>query len=239
MRGRPVDVPDREIIRLYVEDRKTMKQVAFLCGISVGYVFKVLKRNDIKTRSAAEVNKGFKHSEEFKKRMSLINKGKKMSEESKKKLSQALKKGGVGHKKIRGDGYVYIYFPDHPNATKDGYIMEHVLVMEALIGRHLGKDEVVHHKNKQRDDNRKENLVLMTFKEHSKLHIVERRANSELKHHTVKVRNIDTKEEFCSVKEAAQKYDVASTNISRACRSSYRKVRGYSWEYIQEGVMQN
>lgn len=52
--------------------------------------------------------------------------------------------------------------------------MEHDLVMECIIGRHLKDDEVVHHKNKIRNDNRKENLELMTFKEHAALHMKER-----------------------------------------------------------------
>lgn len=44
-------------------------------------------------------------------------------------MSEAQKKGGIGHKKLHTDGYLYIYFPDHPKSSKDGYIMEHVLVM--------------------------------------------------------------------------------------------------------------
>lgn len=71
--------------------------------------------------------------------------------------------------------WLYFYlFPDHPKSNKDGYIMEHDLVMECIIGRHLKDDEVVHHKNKIRNDNRKENLELMTFKEHAALHMKER-----------------------------------------------------------------
>lgn len=80
------------------------------------------------------------------------------------------KQGGIGHKKKRSDGYVFIYFPDHPMSTKDGYVMEHDLVMEALIGRHLKGNECVHHINEIRDDNRKENLMLMTKSEHMSLH---------------------------------------------------------------------
>ena len=89
-------------------------------------------------------------------------------------MSESAKNGGIGHKKKRCDGYIAVYFPDHPNSTKDGYIMEHDLVMECLIGRHLKSDEVVHHINRVRDDNRKENLQLMTIKEHASFHMKER-----------------------------------------------------------------
>lgn len=63
-------------------------------------------------------------------------------------------------------GYILVRRPEHPQATKRGYIMEHRLVMEKMIGRHLEKGEVVHHKNKNKSDNRKRNLELMTKYQH-------------------------------------------------------------------------
>ena len=95
--------------------------------------------------------------------------------EQNRKQPEAIRKGGIGHKKTRSDGYTYIYFPDHPKSTKDGYIMEHILVMECLIGRHLYDHEVVHHINHIRADNRKENLELMTRSEHTSHHMRERK----------------------------------------------------------------
>ena len=53
-----------------------------------------------------------------------------------------------------------VYSPNHPNVTKLGYILEHRLVMEKKIGRYLKPREVVHHINKDREDNRLENLEL-------------------------------------------------------------------------------
>ena len=98
-------------------------------------------------------------------------------EEQKRKIADGHKKGGIGHKKKRSDGYISVYFPDHPRSSNDGYIMEHDLVMECLIGRHLKNDEVVHHKNRKKDDNRKENLQLMTKSEHTTFHLNERYKN--------------------------------------------------------------
>lgn len=67
-------------------------------------------------------------------------------------------------------GYRMIKTQGHPRATKHGYVAEHVLVMEAHIGRALLPHEEVHHINRVKDDNRIENLALMDRSEHHRLH---------------------------------------------------------------------
>src|SRR5687768_114586 len=101
------------------------------------------------------------------------NYGKKLTEETKKKMSISHKaekhwnwQGGI---KFNSAGYVLVYAPDHPKADKDGYVREHRLVMEEYLGRYLDKNEIPHHKNGNKKDNRIENLQLMTESQHDKL----------------------------------------------------------------------
>lgn len=57
-------------------------------------------------------------------------------------------------------GQVYVYQPDHPFARNDGFVPRSRLVMEALIGRFMTKDERVYHENGLLEDDSPENLTL-------------------------------------------------------------------------------
>lgn len=67
-----------------------------------------------------------------------------------------------GGRFVDHEGYVWVYCGPHPYGKKPDmrHIKEHRLVMEKHLGRYLKPNEVVHHKNGIRDDNRLENLEL-------------------------------------------------------------------------------
>jgi hypothetical protein len=70
---------------------------------------------------------------------------------------------------MNSQGYVLLRMPDHPRANK-GYVLEHRITAETMIGRPLEAGEHVHHLNGERADNRPENLVVLSQRDHGKLH---------------------------------------------------------------------
>ena len=91
--------------------------------------------------------------------------GKHQTKEAKRKISLATKgpknpywKGG----KYKSGGYILIWKPKHPFCNKQGYIIEHRLKAEQYLKRYLTREEIVHHINKIRDDNRIRNLIVFT-----------------------------------------------------------------------------
>ena len=67
-------------------------------------------------------------------------------------------------KKMTNNGYIRIFVDDR-------WIYEHVYIVEQFIGRELEPEEVVHHINSIKTDNRISNLMLFkNQKEHAKFH---------------------------------------------------------------------
>jgi len=91
-------------------------------------------------------------------------------------------KGGVTYWRKHGNykPIKYVRCPTEfmPMARKDGYIMEHRLIMARMAGRCLARTEVVHHRNHDPHDNRPENLELFQSNQAHKLAEGERARNA-------------------------------------------------------------
>jgi hypothetical protein len=75
-------------------------------------------------------------------------------------------KGG----RYKSGKYVRVFRPNHPNARSDGTVLEHVAVVEEVLGRYLTKLESVHHCDLDTFNNDPENLCVMTRRQHRLLH---------------------------------------------------------------------
>lgn len=139
---------DREWLHdQYIIQEKSMKIIAEEVGCSVGVVHSHLVAKDIPTRS---IRKSVK-------------------------LAGNDKRSGKNHPYWKGGrrisaGYVWIYSPDHPSSNSTGYVQEHRLIAEDMIGRALTSKEIVHHIDGNKQNNDPSNLQIMSRSEHVKLH---------------------------------------------------------------------
>ena len=95
---------------------------------------------------------------------------------AKMKESSSTIEGGSSHPRWKGGriinsrGYVLIWKPDHPFCGARGYVREARLVVKKAIGRYMKKDEVPHHINEDKADNRNCNLLVCLDGYHKSLH---------------------------------------------------------------------
>lgn len=91
------------------------------------------------------------------------------------KIRSNARKGGKcwnfkGYRRKTAKGYIALYKPEYPTAGVDGCVFEHRYVVETALGCLLPDGFDVHHINGKKDDNRIDNLVIMTHKAHTILH---------------------------------------------------------------------
>lgn len=98
--------------------------------------------------------------------------------------------GGVS---ISSKGYRLVRMPEHHRADSKGYVLEHVLVFETECGIKLPDNCCIHHLNGVKDDNRIENLCMMTRSSHTVFH------------HTGSKRTAETKKK---ISEARKKHEL-------------------------------
>jgi hypothetical protein len=94
-----------------------------------------------------------------------------------------------GGRRIDSNGYVKIYAPEHPS-VKNGtskYVGEHILVMEKKLERYLLPGELVHHEDKNKQNNNPDNLELKTRGVHCAHHAKDMKKACGERQHSAKL----------------------------------------------------
>ena len=71
---------------------------------------------------------------------------------------------------VTKEGYKQKYKPNSPEARDNGYVAVHRDVASKKIGRPLRANEVVHHRDGNKLNNRPSNLQVMTRNQHCRVH---------------------------------------------------------------------
>lgn len=141
-------------------------------------------------------------------------------------------------KRITTYGYIKIRKPNHPFKDCDGFVLEHRLIAEKYLltnensieingVRYLNPKFDVHHINKNKTDNRIENLIVLTKSEHRKLHAKDRNCK--------KVDKLDLNGKYIrtynSIKEAGIENKIYPQNINSVCKGNSHTAGGFKWRY--------
>ena len=68
------------------------------------------------------------------------------------------------------EGYKQVYNPNSSEARNNGYAPEHRIKMSKKLGRPLDSNEIVHHIDGNKRNNKIKNLQLMSRQDHWKTH---------------------------------------------------------------------
>lgn len=173
----------------YWKEKLSTCQIGEISGVTRATIRRWMIRHNIARRTPSKAQEGKYISENTKRKISKALRGRKPSLETRQKRSGAMcgrfkgekhpfwgKRGEEaanwkGGRTYHSNGYVLIWNADHPCADSHGYVGESRLAMEDYLGRHLGREEIVHHINGIKDDNRIDNLVLFPSQaEHMAFH---------------------------------------------------------------------
>jgi hypothetical protein len=173
----------------YYNEELSMKEIANFCGIAEGTIRHYMRKFAMQRRHGKE-----KITKAHRQRFSEQRKGKPTWNSGMAGNYQKWTKRGKdapGYKDgstiYASRGYRMILKPEHPHANANGYVFEHRLVCEELLGRYLTEDEIVHHRDRNRLNNDPSNLFI--FYGH----------DTHCAFHKAKLRDTSlTEEEYCN-----------------------------------------
>lgn len=144
-----IKINKEELNDLYINQKYSIQEIGKMFNCSHSVINNNLKNFGIKTRSIKESWNT--------KRFIAKNSGK----------NHPNWKGGI---KRDVNGYILTWQPDHPRSNSRGYVHRSYLVAEETQGRFLYPEEITHHKNGIRDDDRPENIEVTTRGKHTSFH---------------------------------------------------------------------
>jgi hypothetical protein len=150
---------------LYYKKQYTMHQMCIFFNVTGSAIASFRHRHDLPPRGWAKgihPQQGKKHSLETIQQIKNSRKGKNTGK------NNTNWKGGSY---INNWGYRRVLKKNH-FGSKDvaGYVLEHRYIIEVLLKRPLKSNEIVHHKNENKLDNRIKNLEITTRSTHAQKH---------------------------------------------------------------------